>query len=95
MTITPLNDYVVLKSVEVSPKNEAGIYLPENMQEKPEQGIVTAVSDELKDRGIAVGDLVIVKKYAGNEFEVEGEKVRLISWSEILGKIVETDAIPD
>jgi chaperonin GroES len=92
MTIKPLHDYVVIKPAAVEKTTKAGILLPDTVEKgKPEQGTILAVgAGKNLDNGtvakmsVKVGDKVMFKKYAAEEIEVAGEKVLLVSESDIL-----------
>jgi chaperonin GroES len=47
----------------------------------------------IENAGIAVGDVVYYKKYAGTEFDFEGKKYLMIPYADLLAKIVETESI--
>ncbi len=92
MTIKPLHDNVVIKPVVAEKTTKAGIVLPDTVDKgKPEQGTVMAVgTGKILDNGqlarmsVKVGDKVMFKKYAADEIEIGGEKMILISESDIL-----------
>jgi chaperonin GroES len=92
MTIKPLHDNVVIKPQEAQKTTKAGIVLPDTVDKgKPEQGAVIAIgTGKILDNGtvakmsVKVGDKVMFKKYAADEIEIAGEKVILISESDIL-----------
>ena len=92
VSIKPLGDQVLLKTVEPENKTAAGIYIPATAQDDtPIVAEVLAVgeSDKIKKKGIKVGDVVIYSKYAGTEVEYKGEKYILVSVKDILAKVVE------
>jgi chaperonin GroES len=47
----------------------------------------------IENPGIASGDVVFYKKFAGNEVNFEGSKYLFIPYADILAKIVETEEI--
>ena len=94
LQIIPLEDRVVVQRTEAEDVTAGGIYLPENAQEKPQQGKVIAVgAGKLLDSGeraapdVAEGDIVLFGKYGGTEITVEGEEVIILRESDILAKI--------
>ena len=96
MTLKPLDDHVVVKPLEAEEVTAGGIVLPDTAKEKPQRGTVVAVgpgklldSGERGDMSVAAGDVVIYGKYAGQDIEVDGEEVKILSEAEILAKIVE------
>ncbi len=90
MTIKPLFDRVVIKSIEAEEKTASGIVLLAKDQEKPQMAEVIAVGPggfidgkEVKME-VKVGDKVLCSKYAGSEFKVDGEEVTILRQSDIL-----------
>jgi chaperonin GroES len=93
--IRPLDDRVVVETLEAEETTAGGIVLPDNAKEKPQRGTVLAVGPgKLLDDGtrgklsVEVGDEVIFGKYGGTEIEVEGEEVKILRESDILAKVV-------
>ena len=65
----PINDRVVVKSAPAEEKTSGGIIIPDTAKEKPQRGEVIAVGPG-KDGNlmtVAVGDIVLYGKYAGQE----------------------------
>jgi len=91
MTIKPLADRVVIKSLEEDEKTASGIFLPDTAKEKPQKGRVLAVGPgKVVESGVRqalevkTGDTVIFAKYAGTEIKVDGEEVLILKESDIL-----------
>lgn len=90
MTVKPLLDRVVLKSVEAEETTKSGIILTAAAKEKPEIAEVVAVGPGGKVDGnevemfLKVGDRVITAKYAGTEVKVDGETYSIVRQSDIL-----------
>ena len=90
MTVKPLLDRVVLKSVEAVETTKSGIILTAAAKEKPEIAEVVAVGPGGKVDGnevemfLKVGDKVITAKYAGTEVKVDGETYSIVRQSDIL-----------
>lgn len=95
MTIKPLFDKVVVKSIEAEEKTASGIILPGTAQEKPQMAEVIAVGPgglvDGKDvtMQVKVGDKVLYSKYAGSEFKLDGEEVIILRQSDILAIVNE------
>lgn len=92
MKYRPLHDCVLVKRNEAKKKTDGGILLPDNAQEKVQEGKVIAVGPgKLQDDGsrapmqVKKGDLVVFPKYAGNEVGEEGEGLIMLTESVILG----------
>ena len=93
MTIKPLFDKVVVKSIEAEEKTASGIVLLAKDQEKPQMAQVIAVGPggvvdgkEIKME-VKVGDKVLCSKYAGSEFKVDGKEVTILRQSDILAVV--------
>lgn len=90
MTIRPLSDRVVLKSVEAEETTKSGIILTATAKEKPEIAEVVAVGPGGVVDGnevtmyVKVGDKVLTAKYAGTEVKVDGEEYSIVRQSDIL-----------
>lgn len=90
MTIKPLCDRVVLKTVEAEETTKSGIILTASAKEKPEIAEVVAVGPGGKVDGndvemfVKVGDKVITAKYSGTEVKVDGEEYSIVRQSDIL-----------
>ena len=93
MNIKPLFDKVVVESVTIEEKTKSGFYLPTSAQEKPQTCQVVAVGPGGVIDGkeiimqVKVGDKVLCDKYAGSEFKLDGQEVKIISQNEILAII--------
>ncbi|MBC5647026.1 co-chaperone GroES [Christensenella tenuis] len=90
MTIKPLGDRVVIKSVEAEETTKSGIVLPGSAQEKPQVAEVVEVGPggvvdgkEIKME-VEKGDKVLYSKYAGTEVKLDGEELMIVRQSDIL-----------
>ena len=93
--VRPLDDRVIVETMEAEETTAGGIVLPDSAQEKPQRGKVVAVGPgRLLDNGergqlsVAVGDEVIYGKYGGMDIEVNGEEVKILRESDILAKVI-------
>ncbi len=94
MNIRPLDDRVVVKPLDVEEMTPGGIVLPDTAKEKPQTGEILSVGPgKLMDNGdraglsVRVGDRVIYGKYSGTEIKVEGDEVKILRETDILGKL--------
>ena len=89
MKLRPIEDHVVVKLNNASEeKMIGGIIIPDTAKEKPQMAEVIAVgTDEDLQKIVKVGDKVLYGKYAGTEIEVEGEKLLILSKSDILALV--------
>ena len=90
MTIKPLADRVVLKSVEAEETTKSGIVLAGSAKEKPQVAEVIAVGPGGLVDGkevtmyVKTGDKVITSQYVGTEVKVDGEKYTIVRQADIL-----------
>ena len=84
--IQPLLDRVVIRPTAAEEKTVGGIIIPDTAQEKPLRGQVIAVGKGTKDEEMILkeGDQVLYGKYAGNEVEIENEKLIIMRQSDVL-----------
>lgn len=90
MTIKPLADRVVIKSVEAEETTKSGIILTASAQEKPQVAEVVAVGPggivdgkEVK-MTLKVGDKVLTGKYTGTDVKVDGVEYKIVRQDDIL-----------
>ena len=90
MTIKPLADRVVIKSVEAEETTKSGIILAGAAKEKPQIAEVVAVGPgglvdgNQVEMYVKVGDKVIAGQYAGNPVKVDGVEYSIVRQSDIL-----------
>ena len=92
--LQPINQNVLLElnNEAAEQKTASGIIIPDSAKTKEKTGKVVAVSN-IENVEIAVGDVVLYKEFSGNEVEFDDKKYLLIQYADILGKVVETEAI--
>lgn len=90
MTIKPLGDRVVIKSVEAEETTKSGIVLPGTAKEKPQMAEVVEVGPggvvdgkEIKME-VSKGDKVIYSKYAGTDVKLDGNEYVIVRQADIL-----------
>ena len=83
MKIIPLGDRVLIKKRKV--EQIGSIVLPEQFQRYTDYADVIYVSDEITK--VKIGDVVLVGKYTGTIFEIEGEEMILIKAEDIIGLV--------
>ena len=93
MKLQPLADRVVLKLTEAEETTKSGIILTASAKEKPQVAEVLAVGPGGVVDGkevvmdVAVGDKVIMSKYAGTEVKMDGVEYIIVRQSDILAKV--------
>ncbi len=92
--LEPLGDRIVVKAVDQDQKTKSGIYIPDSAKERPQEGKVIAVGPgRLDDDGKRVpmdlkkGDTIIYSKFAGTEFEEDGEEYLIMKEADVLAKV--------
>ena len=93
-SLQPLGDRIVVKAAEQETQTKSGIYIPDSAKERPQEGSVIAIGPgRMTDDGnrieisVAVGDTVIYSKYAGSEFEDDGEEYLIMKEADVLAKV--------
>lgn len=90
MTVKPLLDRVLVKSIEAEETTKSGIVLATSAQEKPQISEVVAVGpggivdDKEVKMYIKEGDRVIVAKYSGTDIKMGKEEYTIVKQSDIL-----------
>ena len=89
MKLIPLGERIILKPIEQEERTKSGIYLPKSEDKK--QGQVVEVGT-LKDGSLIPlkkGDKVIYGGYSSEEYEVNGEKLLIVDYKDILARVEE------
>ena len=90
MTIKPLSDRVVIKTVEAEETTKSGIILTAASQEKPQIAEVIAVGPGGVVEGkevkmmLKVGDKVLTGKYSGTEVKLDDVEYVVVRQGDIL-----------
>ncbi|HFS66974.1 MAG TPA: co-chaperone GroES [Flavobacteriia bacterium] len=89
LNIKPLSDRVLLEPIQAETKTASGLYIPDSAKEKPQEAIVVATGNGLKDHPMTVkiGDKVIYGKYAGTELKLNGKGYIMMREPDILAII--------
>jgi chaperonin GroES len=94
VSIKPLEDRIVVKSLEAEQTTASGLVIPDTAKEKPQEGEVLAVGPgRIDDKGnrvpldISVGDRVIYSKYGGTEVKHKGDEYLILSARDVLAVV--------
>ena len=94
VSIKPLEDRIVIKSLEAEQTTASGLVIPDTAKEKPQEGEVLAVGPgRIDDKGnrvpldISVGDRVIYSKYGGTEIKHKGDEYLILSARDVLAVV--------
>ena len=95
VSIKPLEDRVVVQTLEAETTTASGLVIPDTAKEKPQEGQVIAVGPgRIDDNGnrvpldVAVGDRVLYSKYGGTEVKYSGEEFLVLSARDVLAVVV-------
>lgn len=92
MQIKPLSDRIVVEPIASSTQTASGLYIPENAQDKSQEGIVVALGEGrwsefhgvFNPSPVHLGDRVLFAKFAGVEIVLDGKKHMLLNEREVL-----------
>ncbi len=94
ISIKPLEDRIVVQTLEAEQTTASGLVIPDTAKEKPQEGKVVAVGPgRVDDSGnrvpvdVAEGDVVIYSKYGGTEVSYAGEDYLILSARDVLAVV--------
>lgn len=94
VSIKPLEDRIVVQTLEAEQTTASGLVIPDTAQEKPQEGTVVAVGPgRVDDNGnrialdVSEGDVVIYSKYGGTEVTYGGEEYLVLSARDVLAVV--------
>ena len=94
VSIKPLEDRIVVKTLEAEETTASGLVIPDTAKEKPQEGEVLATGPgRVDDNGnrvpldVTVGDTVIYSKYGGTEVKYGGEELLILSARDVLAVV--------
>jgi chaperonin GroES len=95
MKLHPLGDRLIVRPIAKEEMTKSGILLPDTVdKERPEQGEVIEVGPgRLLDNGsrtpisVKAGQKVLFKKYAPDEFKLDGQEYLVLSESDVMAII--------
>ena len=92
--LKPLEDRVVVRTLEAEQTTASGLVIPDTAKEKPQEGEVLAVGPgKIDDKGarvapdVKVGDVVLYSKFGGTEVKYEGEEYLVLSARDLLAVV--------
>ncbi|MCF8570436.1 co-chaperone GroES [Gordonia sp. HY002] len=94
VNIKPLEDKILVQTVEAETTTASGLVIPDSAKEKPSEGKIVAVGPgRVNEQGnrvpvdVAEGDVVIYSKYGGTEVKYAGEDYLILSARDILAVV--------
>jgi chaperonin GroES len=93
--LKPLEDRVVVRTLEAEQTTASGLVIPDTAKEKPQEGEILAVGpgrwDDEGDKRIPldvkVGDVVLYSKYGGTEVKYDGQEYLVLSARDLLAVV--------
>ena len=90
--LRPLWDYVLVERFTTPEKTNSGLYIPESMKGKHNEGLVIAVGPGKRDKDgnytpltLKKGDRVYLADWSANEVKLDGKEYMMIREDDILG----------
>lgn len=93
VAIKPLEDRIVVQTLEAEETTASGLVIPDTAKEKPQEGKVLAVGPGRYEEGqrlpldVNVDDVVLYSKYGGTEVKYNGEEYLVLSARDVLAVI--------
>ena len=91
VNIKPLEDRIVVQTLEAEQTTASGLVIPDTAKEKPQEGEVVAIGPgRVDDNGnrvpldVNVGDKVIYSKYGGTEISDGGQDLLILNARDVL-----------
>ena len=81
--LKPLGKNVVVVKDRGATETETGIQLPDSAIQTKDTATVVSVGPDVTEQ-VSAGDQVIVAKFAGVEFEVDGNQMSLVNQRDLL-----------
>lgn len=87
MKFVPLFDQVLIKLVKVPEASKGGIFFPDSVRKKPDEGYIKEIGPDVT--AVKKEDRIIFGKYVGVYLNIEGlgEDLVLIHQTDIIGKL--------
>jgi len=93
--IKPLEDRILVQTLDAEQTTASGLVIPDTAKEKPQEGKVLAIGpgrwdEDGKNRiplDISEGDVVVYSKYGGTEIKYNGEEYLILSARDVLAVV--------
>ena len=87
----PMYSRIIVEKIWQEDKTASGIIIPEQAKEKPMRSVVVAVgpgrlldNGEIRPLMIKVGDTILMGKYVGSDFTLDGRKLTIVKEDDVL-----------
>ena len=95
VSIKPLEDRILVQTLEAEQTTASGLVIPDTAKEKPQEGEVVSVGAGIKDEAgariamdVKAGDKILFGKWSGSEIKIDGEELMIMKERDILGIMV-------
>jgi len=83
ISLKPIGNRVVAKRTEQEETTKGGIILPDSAKQKQETAVVVAIGNG-KDISVAIGDTILMDKYASQEVKIDDEEFIVVKAEDII-----------
>lgn len=97
LKLRPLGNRVLVRRLEAEETLKGGIILPDTAKKKQESAEVVAVGTGIKDKEgnlipmpVAVGDVILMEKYSGQEVTLEEETFVILRADDLIAIVEKT-----
>ena len=94
VSIKPLEDRILVQTLEAEQTTASGLVIPDTAKEKPQEGEIIAVGPGSRDDhgklvplDVKKGDKVLFGKWSGTEVKIDGVDLLIMKESDIMGVI--------
>jgi len=85
LKFNPIGEKVIIEEVDKSNMiTEGGVYLPSSPKDKIFFTVKTVGNGKSVQENTEVGDSVVIKEYSGQDFDLLGQKGKVVDFSDIL-----------
>ena len=83
ISLKPIGNRVVAKRTEKEKTTKGGIILPESAKQQQETAVVIEIGDG-KDISVAIGDTILMDKYASQDVKIDEEEFIVVKAEDII-----------
>ena len=79
-----LGDTVFVRPAHIEKERESGLVIPDTAAERPTQGVVVSAGERAP---VTPGDSVLFSRYAGQDIDIDGERLVIVKSHDLLAVI--------
>lgn len=87
MNIKPCYDNVLIEHYEYTPKNESNIYIQNDDDATSVEAFAKVLDVKENEQGIKPGDVILVDKNVGFNFNIDRKKYRIILLTQVIAVV--------